>query len=296
MVVLLVAIFLLVFWGDGSHACTVEAHSRYIKTERRGEFALSDVVKRSDCRSDVKRRFIDILSTSSGKVNRSHLKKIIDNVVEVKIQPEKIEFVDLEELLKNEYPLKKNWVFKNTYFTGRRQLYPYGTDERIQVLCRNCHIPGKKILEVIFYNSSNGNRKVVWGETHVAVRMRSLVALRTLETRSVLNPDYFKDQFSYTMSDNESFFIDKKKLLFYKTNKVVREGMVLKFSDLSPVNLVSVGKVAKTIIKKDDMKLTGVGIPLKNGRWGESIHLKGMDGKRMIIGKVVDFDTVEVGL
>ena len=288
-------LFLVLFWEVG-YACIVEGHPKYLKTEKWGELSRSEIVKYSNCQDDVKRRFTELLTNSFGKVPHYHLKKIVKSGENIKIKPEKIEFFDLEETLKNQYPLKKNWVFKNTYFTGRQQLYPYGEDEEVKIVCRNCQKPGEKILEIIFYNPLNGKRRVVWGKTYIAVRMRSLVATQTLGAGSLLNPMIFKEQFSYSINSNENFFVNKEKLFFYKTNKAIREGMTLKRSDVSAINLVNAGKTVKTIIRKNDMNLTGVGVPIGNGKLGDSIHVKGMDGKKIIVGKVIGFDTVEVSL
>ena len=291
-------IFLLLqaFLGGTVHACIIEGYPRYIRAGTLGELSLSDVIKYSDCRNDIKRRIAGIWASSSGRIRHKHLKNILKEGEDIKINPEKIEFFDLEDALKNEYPLKKNWVFRKTAFAGTRQLHPYGNDERLKIICYNCRKPGKKVLEIRFHNTLNGRKRVIWGETHVAIRTPSLVALRTLESGSLLKTSDFKEQFSYVMSEHDSFFENGKKVLFYKTNKVVREGMPLRHSDLSPINLVGAGKPIKAIVKRGGMKLTGVGIPLKNGKLGENIRIKGVDGKKSMMARVVGFNEVEVDL
>ena len=296
MLKLLLLLLLSALYGEICQACIIEGYPRYVRTERLTELSLNDTIKYSDCHKDIKKRFARLLVRSSGKVLHHHLKKILRDSEDVKILPRKIEFVDLEEALKNEYPLKKNLIFKNTRFTGGRQLYPYGYDDQLQIVCHNCQYPGKKSLEVRFFDSSSGKRKVIWGETHILTRTLSLVSLRTLKAGSSLKPSDFKEQFSYVMRESDSFFVNKSNLLFYKTNKVIGEGSVLRHSDLSSVNLVKMGKVTKTIVKKNGMKLMGVGIPLENGMLGKNIQLRGMDGKRIVVGKVIGFNKVEIDL
>ena len=274
----------------------LEGYPRYVRAGILKGLSVKDIVRHSDCPDDVKKRLADLLASSSGKVHSQHLKKVLRNSDGVDIRPQKIEFFDLEEVLKDEYPLKKNWIFKNTAFSGTRQLYPYGTDERLQIVCRHCEKPGKKVLEIVFHNVLSGKKRILWGETHIAIRTRALVALRTLVAGSLLSPSDFKEQFSYVMSEHESFVTNGKNLAFYKVNKTVQEGTVLKHSDMSSVHLVGAGKPVKTIIKKGGMKLTGVGIPVRSGRLGESVQVKGMDGKRFVIGKIVGFNKVEVEL
>ena len=152
------------------------------------------------------------------------------------------------------------------------------------------------MLEIRFVDESSGKVRVEWGKTDIAVRVPSLIAQKTLEVGTLLKPSDFKVQFTYSVASNDSFFANKEKLPFYKNNKIIKEGMALKHSDIYPVNLINVGKPVKTIINKDGMKLTGMGIALGSGKLGDSVHLKGMDGKRIIVGSVVGFNKVMVDL
>ena len=284
---------LLFFLGD-VQACVLKGYQRYIKAGKLGDLAPGDTIKFSDCPHDIQENFVKILSSSSGKVLSGHLQEILKGDGSVQVYPEKIEIVELEEVLKRKYPLRKNWIFQNTYFTGKRQFYPYEMNKQLALVCHNCKKPGKKMLEIRFEGDSK--KRVEWGKTDIAIRVSSLVPRRTLEVGTLLNPSDFESHFFYTVNSNDSFFANREKLPFYKTNKVVREGMALKSSDVYPVNLISVGKPVKTIIKKDGMKLTGMGISLRNGKLGDSVHIKGMDGKKMIVGNVIGFNKVEVEL
>ena len=105
---------LLVFTGESS-ACVLKGHERYIKTGKLGELAEGDIIKFSDCSQDIQKKFVRILSGSSGKVLGPHLQEILKSRDTVEIHPEKIEILELEEVLKEKISIEKKTGCSKTH-------------------------------------------------------------------------------------------------------------------------------------------------------------------------------------
>ena len=280
-------------WG---HTCIIEAYPKYIRTGEVGKSIVDTIIKSSTCENKVKRKFYSLLSSSTGAISKTHFQRIMGKDISVKISPQKIEIVELEDILKNSYPLRKNWSFQKTHFSGQQQLFPYDNSERVQINCQNCENVGSKTFQVYFHDILRGKKRVVWGNTRVVIQTRSLVALRTLRANIPLKPEDFKEQLSYTTGLENLFFTNKKNLAFYKSNRNLKEGLPLKASDVSSLNLVSSGRPVKIFIEGKGMSLTSMALPLRSGKLGETIQLKSIKGDKNIIGKIVDFNKVKIDL
>ena len=85
-------------------------------------------------------------------------------------------------------------------------------------------------------------------------------------------------------------------LKFYKLNKPLRPGELLRQSDLNPINLVKAGSKTEVIIENELIKLKTYGISRNNGGVGEFVEVFHPQKNKKYQGKVIDLNKVLVEL
>ena len=86
------------------------------------------------------------------------------------------------------------------------------------------------------------------------------------------------------------------KIIFFKPTKTLKKGVPLLKRNLVPVKLVRSFAPVKIILSNKGIKLSGIAIAKKGGHYGEVIPLKNKKGKRIIFGKIIDFNKVKIEL
>ena len=273
---------------DAGDACFIETGRLVLYAGQ------SDAIGRSDCPRTVRDRFNDLVRSAEGSVRADHLERLLAEEfgTDVSILPRRIEVHEAADYARKALSLPGDRKFGAVAFLdGKALLVPDG-DAHIEVECPNCRKLGKKQIKMTVVGG--GHRSATgWLKTEVSVKVPALVALRTLTFGGeALSADDFEKRDVYTTKP-ETVLADAKNVAFYKANKTILKGQVVSRSDLSPMRLVSPNRSVEIFYRGEGLFLRSKASPLKSGRYGESIQLRGR-GNRTIIGRVVDYDKVVV--
>ena len=85
-------------------------------------------------------------------------------------------------------------------------------------------------------------------------------------------------------------------LKFYKTNKPLRTGEILKLSDLNAINLVRAGLKTDVVLENQMVRIKTQGICRSNGTIGELVEVYHAQKNKKYLGRVVDINKVLVEL
>jgi flagella basal body P-ring formation protein FlgA len=286
-------LFLLSFILNSIEACEIISYSRIIRPEKIN-LNFKDVVKKSNCKSATKLKFVKAIQTSKGLLSSRMLQK--EFAIKADILPRKIRIEILEEVLINNYDLSNRWAFQKTHAVGQPAIILLSANESLSFECALCTRAGDKSIKVYIHDAIKGSKRLKWIKSTLMTRTFALISVADFHVNNKplsLTQFTVKEVFS---KHPESFFTNKEKLRFYKLNKILRKNTAINHSDLSPVSLVKNGQAVTIELKNETLSLFGKAIPLKNAFFGETLQLRNLKSNKVIIGKVVDYNKVVVEL
>ena len=255
-----------------------------------------EAIKSTDCSPVIVKSFREILASGKGSFNSRWFNK--DQSEKVIIKPSKVNIISLDELVTEKILGKTDWHFKNSRILGQRRAAFYlNKDEELSfVPCASCGDTGERNIKVHIFNSLKGTKYSEWIKGSILIESRALVFKEHLgPSNGPLLGNHFETQKILSKSP-EKLFVHKDNVIFYKLNRPKKAGEPLYFNDLVPIYLVFPGRPVRISLSHGGIKLSTKAMPLKRGRWGETIQLKNIKTKRIIVGKVVDFNKVSVEL
>ena len=229
----------------------------------------------------------EILSNINGNLNLHHSRELKLNDIE--LITKNTVFIDLEDSIKNQYSIPSNWKIK---FNSRNRVKAISTDSlsSVDISCNDCKKLGKNKVKV------SVNDSVKWFEIEVLKPITAVVAKKELGlSYKSINSSSVEEKTIYT-SDDKSIFKDFKQVSFYKTNKIISPGEVIKKRDLSPINLVTYGVPVKITLDSNGIKLTGTATPLSTGKLQDFIKVRNTKTKKVFTAKIIGLNEVKVEL
>ncbi|MBK23922.1 MAG: flagella basal body P-ring formation protein FlgA [Halobacteriovorax sp.] len=300
MKLILLASILFSFSSFGNtKSCKIDSFEKIYYLPNPNGFNSKEIIKRSDCPLDVKRKFNRQIYKSSGSLTSN----IINSISEIKnsgytveLTPNRIQVINLKNEFQKQFNLRKDWTFGKLKMLNKKSAIGLDLESSLSLSCELCHTTGEKNIALEVRNPIKGFSKTHWVQGTVFISTKALIPVRSLSaSEPQLSPSLFKKEL-INVTRPEQYFTNIEQLVFYKLNKSLPEGTGLKFTDLTPINLVSAGIPTKVVLKSGGLVLNGTGIPSQSGKFGEIIKLRNPKTKRMIIGKVVDFNKVLVDL
>lgn len=268
--------------------CNIESFQHIIKFNKVLD---NSVIKSSDCSDRAKAKFISFISDVEGQIPAKHLENIFlsEHQLEVRFTPKTMNIHNSGEFIKEQLNLN------NTLVKDVRSLYgnaSYNTEsiETLRVTCSQCNSPGEKNLKLIT------SKKQIWLSANFLIKRNALI----------LNSDITPFQGSLSKAivsekpvldlGNDQLFNDYENIRFYKVNKSLLKGNILKQFDLVPKTLVKFNQNVEVIVKGSKVALKSRAISRESGRYGQLINLYNPKTKKVIKAKVIDFNKVMVEL
>jgi|GEM_PF-2336650 len=273
--------------------CTFEGGFRLYTNNK--PHSLPESIKHKDCSSKQITSLLNLLNdfqgTLSQRVINSELRK-------EEIYLKKAIFVkSLESLINEKVNTPKGWKLMNPIpISPKMNFFTVLAEENISIHCDNCNQPGNRSLKIVRSNPISGKTDQQWAKVEVAVKGNSLIAKQNIPVNNkALNPSDFEER-SFYSTNPEKFFTNKSQLVFYKLNKAITQGSSLNFSDISSINLIKMGRPVRVILRSGTLILQSKAVANQSGKLGDVIRLRNLSTNKTIIGKVTDFNKVEVEL
>lgn len=272
-----------------NEACKVVSYNHVIKLNK----VLDDsIIKESTCSQEVLNTYIDFISGATGELTAKHLTQIFKSEYNITmvLEPKKIKIESIDEVLSKLIQLPSNLILKKVSGLYSKATLTLTTADHIQVQCKNCETAGEKNIKLIINNSP------IWFSAEILAKRQGLVSNTEL---SPFSKNLTKEMFTYTSIFDDGtghLFQDIDNLQFYKVNKTVKKGDILKSTDISPLVLVKPGQKIKVILKGKNVALKSSAISRQQGKIGDYIEVYNQKTSKKINAQVVDFNTVMVEL
>jgi flagella basal body P-ring formation protein FlgA len=250
------------------------------------------IVKSSNCPSEITDEYISLVSSSSGKLNAQYLKMYFQSEYGqiVQLIPAIVRVTSLNDFLIEKLNLSSDiMVNRSTSMFGKASLN-LSSDKLIKVTCSKCDGPGEKNIKL------NIKNKVHWITSHFFIKRKAYIVSQDIGSiNNVLTPKMFKQKLIVDKG-NKYLFSDMKNISFYRLNRNLVIGDIVKKNALVPRVLVRAGQKIKLFVNGSKIKLSTSGIARKNGRIGDFIDVINPKSKKKTIAKVIDFNTAVIDI
>lgn len=282
-----------VFSFHNLQACEIELYHNYIFTKAPKNLKNETLFRKSSCKEDTTKEILMHLYNSQGAIDSKRIKEYLFPSKEIKIIPDRISIHNLDNKLKNETNLRESYRFKVTNEMSHKYNLGFDNEDSIEFLCNNCHRTGKSHLRVIVTNS-RGSKTTLWFKGEVLAGIKALIAKRDIPPHQKIKPENdFKTQIYYTSSP-QNYQINQDEIRFSKLARTALRGSPIKRNQVLPINIIKAGSLVKTKLKYNSINLSGKMMAMSSGKFNDIIKLRHQGNGRIIQGKVIDYNLVEV--
>jgi Chaperone for flagella basal body P-ring formation len=285
---------LLLFLNFNSFACELSfPHQLVILSQDLAATAFSQ----RGCDPAVTTEAARLLAALEGRVNANHLVEALSQkgFTNVSIGPQTFIVTQLRTLVREQVSLPPGVQVKNTRGLNSSGMIALAPGDRVEVECLNCLFGTQQPMNVNHIGFDGVNRAYM-----VSVDFKRMVrafrVVQPITSFSEVSPtDHLREVFVETVPHTE-LVIDLDKLRFYKTNKPLKAGELLRMADLGGINLVKAGLKTEVILENSLVRIKTHGISRMNGTIGDVVEVFHPQKNKKYQGKVVDINKVLVEL
>ena len=282
------------------YATSVFSQDCFIETKENIFFVRSNsslnFIEKSHCPQNIKKEFNNFIKSSHGIMRSSDVERILAEKfhLPVRISPLRINVHDIEKAVKESLVLPHDWTMKGIKILGKEMLLFSGNNIEMKINCHNCYSLGRKQVKLEFVDKIKKTTFTEWIKGEILVKASAVFLKETLTfNNKPLSKKDFIIKHIYT-SRPEDLFLQINKVHFYKANKNIPKGSVLRKTDITPIKLVSPNVLTNVVYQKGNLFLKVKARPMRVGYYGDTIQLKRPKSHTIITGKVVGHRKVVV--
>lgn len=240
-----------------------------------------------NCSNDEAAKILRFARNYSGTFNK---KQVINLIGFDLVLKESLTTSTLDQLLTNEIS-KNELVVQSSKVINTNKYITTDSFQHFQLICPNCQKPGETTAEV-FFDKNNKS----WIKIKLERLTQALISkLEINRNQQNLSKKSFVFK-KVPTSNSQLIFKDFERLKFYKPRKNIPPNSVLLENDLMKKNLVTPQRPVKVLVNSNRLKLSIQAQPLNYGKIGDIIKLRNIRSSKIIVGTVIDFDTVVINL
>jgi flagella basal body P-ring formation protein FlgA len=282
-------IFLTTLFTLSANACLIQGADSLIVfgKEKRVSFDAQN------CTNQQIQALTDVVKESTGTLSNRYLKNIPE-LANITLKPANIRIRSLEEIIQNRLTLSDEKKIELIQQQFSPEFYKLESDEFIEAYCSDCNGEGLKNLKLV--KTDGTKRETVWVKAKILTAVKTFVSKQNVQLNfQAVNTNVFDYKTIYVSNPSE-VFTNKNLFQFYRLNKSITKGHIVKTSDLTPVQLVRYGNPVKVTVKNKSLRMNLMANPLASGKLGDVIRLKNRKSKKIFFGKVIGINKVKVEL
>jgi flagella basal body P-ring formation protein FlgA len=247
----------------------------------------------SGCHESEIIKLQNIINQTEGRISSFYIAQNLENNfnhTNFEITPQFITILSLNSFIKSHFTIKDDLLIVEAKLLSQLDSITYNSNTEIKLECSNCDSIGKKNISLQIGNTKN------WMSITLGREITTYVATSPITARTnSLQKNNFEES-KVIITDDIKYLSTLEHIEFYTTNKSISKGSPVKTSDLSMLPLVKIGQTTSIEMEQNGIYLKSKAIPLRNGYYGETIEFKNPANNKIIIGKVIDFNTAQVEL
>jgi flagella basal body P-ring formation protein FlgA len=250
----------------------------------------------SNCPEKSISDFKQIIFSLDGKIPAFQLKVLMEQRGHsIEILPSMIQVQQMKHLIRDQVAFPSGIHLRSIRPLNTSNPIVLDPGDKVEVHCPACLFGSSQTMNATI-NGFNGKKSQI----NLAVDFKKLIkayrlivslpAFSELDNHSILKEEYIES------IPHTELVTDLNILKYYKTNKPIRSGDLLKRSDLNPQPLVKAGIRTELILENDAVRIKTQGISRSNGTLGEMVEVFQPQKNIKYQGKVIDINKVLVEL
>ncbi|MFZ4712798.1 MAG: flagellar basal body P-ring formation chaperone FlgA [Bacteriovoracaceae bacterium] len=283
-----------------SKSCDIKTYAQIILTQRKSAKDLqNEIIQSSTCDAATLSAFVTTIMGAEGDLRAEHLVTLLEeqNInQEINLEPTKITINRLENIVKDRTSLNTGYELSGIQFVGMEGAITLNEQDRIKIECSQCELLGDQNLKILVTNPVMNQAKSFWARSQITRKIKVWKVRQDLTTMTEGNISNQLTLEEIAVTHPENYLNDTQDLKFYKLNKSLRRGDIVKQSDVSPIVLIKSGNRVRIKIENKALNLSSTGVANKSGSYGDSIELTNLNSKKKVVGRVVDYNTVVIDI
>lgn len=284
--------FLILFLAGRSYGCEIKLPRVIVKDKN---LTPAQISFKHNCPTEYVEKVKNFVCQNTGDFSAQQISRYL-NISEstFSMQQNRISVINLNEYLNQNYILGNNKTFFGTKFVNNKNYLSLSSKEDFKVVCDHCEKAlGEKNIKLISQNSTN---EQVWLKSTIAFEVEAFFPTKIMHpTSEVLAKNLFIKKSTHTISP-QSLITDINKVKFLQLRRVLDPSNPISKNDFIKQNLIVAGRHANVVLKASGISLSLKALPLSYGKYGDTVRLRNPKSNKIIIGKIIDYNTVLVEL
>ena len=258
---------------------------------------LAPTFKTENCDPSILNNLNELISKLEGRTNNFFIEESFQNQFgeSIKIQPYLVHILHLESLVRTELNLKSQFEITPHNENYLNQINPMSSTDEIKITCPNCEFKEKDTLYLELHRSQGPPLKLSFNIFYKKVVRGFKVSMPIPAFSEISHFNTLEEHFTSEIPHTQ-LITDLAQLRFYKTNKNLKIGDLLKTSDLTPINLVRAGVKTEIILENSLVRIKTSGLSKSNGHIGQFVEVYHPEKNKKYFGKVIELNKVLVEL
>lgn len=249
----------------------------------------------TNCTDETLKEFHRTLTGLEGRISSSQLTEIMATKKHnVRIEQHMVQIQNLKTFIREQLAIPSGVHVKATYPVNSSNFLPLAPGDQLQVNCSGCLWGTKQPLNITVAGF-DGTRADFIAVADFGKMVRAFRLTRPLNSFSEITVYDIKEEFTESVPHSE-FISDVQNLKYYKTNKPLKSGELLKISDLNAENIVRAGLKTEVVLENEMVRIKTSGISRGNGALGDVVEVWHPQKNKKYQGKVIDNNKVLVEL
>lgn len=284
-------ILTLLFSFRLSWACELPVPPRLLVAGKiTGDWSIS----KNNCTSQQISEVHALLQDQDGTIPVARLQAALGNEIRLVSKTKEIRIDNVETLIRKSYSdVGDANITINSPFQGA--LIELPTIGDLMLHCHPCQFSGEEVMRLSIRNMSELHNEYNFQAKFVRYVEAYQVRQHLPAFSQKLSSDMF-EKVKVPAAAYGQYLTDLSRITFYKTNKSLRRGDVLRISDLSPLTLVRAGDRVELIFENPHVKVKSQALSRQSGGMGDQVEVWNQANGKKYRGVVVDHNRVVVDL
>ncbi len=254
-----------------------------------------EALQQTDCTSTAIDEVSSLLNSIEGKVTSSQFAAILKmKNIEAQILPNTFRIDHISHLVREQLVLPPGVQLKSSEVVNGPNYLSLMPGDQIEIQCLGCLFGSRQPLNMKVI-SLDGNHRNLTVNADFKKMVKAFRTVGFLPAFSSVSLGHVHEEFVESIPQTD-LVTSLEELKFYKLNKPLRGGELLKKSDLNAINLVRAGSKTDVVIENALIKLQTSGISRNNGGYGEFVEVFNPQKNKKYQGRVVDINKILVEL
>lgn len=287
-------IFIVLFFilaAKLSVACEVHLPQNLVVLGENSDF--SSVINHTGCNEEIIKNVNETLSGVDGKLTSFQLAGMMKDS-NIRIQPQFIQVQHIKNLVREQLMVPPGVQLRSSHALNSPNFLVLSPGDKVEVQCLGCLFGSQQTLNVNV-SGFDGNQRSMVVVADFKKMVRAYRVTNFHPAFSEIQSSSLKEEFIESIPHTD-LVTNLETLKFFKINKPLKAGDLLRQSDLNALSLVRAGVKTEVIIENELVKLKTSGISRSNGTLGEFVEVFHPQKNKKYYGKVIDINKVLVEL